>query len=60
MVDEMEMATKCINRLATVVQMKSGNKFTINEHELMSRRTGIDQHPITIEELFVEAYNQAM
>jgi len=55
-IDEMDVAIKRVDRLATDVRMKSGKKFTIDEYELATRRKGIERRPITIEELFLEVY----
>jgi len=57
-IDEMDVAIKRMDRFATDVRMKSGKEFTIDEYELTTRRVGLEQRPITVEELFLEVYRK--
>lgn len=58
-IDEMDTAIKRFDSFAVEVRMKSGTQFRIDEQELMTRRVGFEQRPITIEELFLEAFQRA-
>lgn len=57
-IDEIDVVIKRADRFATDVRMKSAKEFTIDEYELITRRKGIEQRPINVEELLLEAYQR--